>query len=203
MRKHPRKAAAAVEFAIVAPILFLCVILPTFEFGRGLMVAELVTNAARSGCRVGVLPGNSNSTVTSAVNTSLSDQGITGATTTVTPEEVPKVAADVLLECSGVGSAILDGLRALAPAGRAVLIGMSPSSETPVPIAAIQNRELELTGSFRYANTYPAALELLAAGLFDTDQLISVRFPLEQAEQALTALRSDGSVLKPMVVVGT
>ena len=84
MRKQRRKGAATVEFAIVAPILFLVVILPTFEFGRGLMVAELVTNAARSGCRVGVLPGNSNSTVTSAVNTSLSDQGVTGATTTVT-----------------------------------------------------------------------------------------------------------------------
>jgi Flp pilus assembly protein TadG len=84
MRKHRRLGAAAVEFAIVAPILFLCVVLPTFEFGRGLMVAELVTNAARSGCRVGVLPGISNSTVTSTVSTSLSDQGITGATTTIT-----------------------------------------------------------------------------------------------------------------------
>ena len=84
MHRHHRKGAAAVEFAIVAPLLFLVVILPMFEFGRGLMVAELVTNAARSGCRVGVLPGNSNSTVTSAVSTSLSDQGITGPTTTIT-----------------------------------------------------------------------------------------------------------------------
>ena len=79
-----RRGAAAVEFALVAPLLFLVVILPTFEFGRGLMVAELVTNAARAGCRVGVLPGNSNSVVASSVNTSLSDQGITGATTTIT-----------------------------------------------------------------------------------------------------------------------
>ena len=84
MQKVHRDGAAAVEFAIVAPLLFLVIILPTFEFGRGLMVAELVTNAARSGCRVGVLPGNSNSTVTSTVTTSLSDQGITGATTTIT-----------------------------------------------------------------------------------------------------------------------
>jgi hypothetical protein len=60
------------------------VILPTFEFGRGLMVAESVTNAARGGCRVGVLPGNSNSTVISTINTSLSDQGVTGATTSIT-----------------------------------------------------------------------------------------------------------------------
>jgi len=79
-----RRGAAAVEFAIVAPLLFLVIVLPTFEFGRGLMVAELVTNAARSGCRVGVLPGNSNATVTSNVDTTLSDQGIAAATTTIT-----------------------------------------------------------------------------------------------------------------------
>jgi hypothetical protein len=30
-----------------------------------------------------VLPGNSNSTIISTVNTSLSDQGVTGATTTI------------------------------------------------------------------------------------------------------------------------
>jgi len=98
MRQKQRQGAAAVEFAIVAPILFLCVILPTFEFGRGLMVAELVTNAARCGCRVGVLPGNSNSTVTSTVNTSLSDQGITGATTTIT---VNGAATDVSAATAG------------------------------------------------------------------------------------------------------
>src|SRR6059058_3503731 len=82
-RRSKRRAAATVEFAIVAPLLFLVIILPTFEFGRGLMIAELVTNAARSGCRVGVLPGNSNAVITSNVSTTLSDQGITGAATTI------------------------------------------------------------------------------------------------------------------------
>jgi len=48
------------------------------------MVSELIINSARSGCRLGVLPGNSNSKITSAVNTSLSGQGISGATTTIT-----------------------------------------------------------------------------------------------------------------------
>lgn len=84
VKRHNPCGTAAVEFAVVAPLLFLVVILPTFEFGRGLMVSELAANAARSGCRVGVLPGNSNSTVTSTVNTNLSDQGITGAVTTIT-----------------------------------------------------------------------------------------------------------------------
>jgi Flp pilus assembly protein TadG len=73
-----------VEFAVVAPLLFLTILLPIFEFGRAFMVSELVTNAARSGCRVGVLTGNTNTSVTSAVNSALSNGGITGATTTIT-----------------------------------------------------------------------------------------------------------------------
>lgn len=81
LRTGCRKAAAAVEFAIVAPFLFLTVIIPTIEFGRGFMVSEMLTNAARSGCRAGVLPGNSNANVTTAVNNSLTS--VSGATTTV------------------------------------------------------------------------------------------------------------------------
>jgi Flp pilus assembly protein TadG len=83
-RRSRRRGASAVEFALIAPILFLAIFLPMFEFGRTFMVSELITNAARCGCRLGVLPGNSNSAVTSAVNTNLSGQGISGATTTIT-----------------------------------------------------------------------------------------------------------------------
>jgi Flp pilus assembly protein TadG len=68
---------------VVAPLLFLFIVLPMFEFGRGLMVTELVTNAARAGARVGILSGNTNTSVTSAINANLSAQGITGATTTI------------------------------------------------------------------------------------------------------------------------
>src|SRR4029453_10695184 len=92
LRRAARRGTAAVEFAVVAPLLFLVIVLPTFEFSRGLMVAELATNAARSGCRVGILPGNSNSTIASAVDTSLTSQGVKGATTTI---KVNGAAADV------------------------------------------------------------------------------------------------------------
>jgi Flp pilus assembly protein TadG len=78
-----RQGAAVVEFSLIAPVLFLCIVFPMFEFGRGLMVTELVTNAARAGARVAILPGNTNDSVTSAVNANLSAQGITGATTTI------------------------------------------------------------------------------------------------------------------------
>jgi hypothetical protein len=83
-RCSQRNGSAVVEFAIVAPLLFLLILMPIFEFGRTFMVSELLSNAAREGCRIGTIRGNSNATITSTVNTILSGQNIIGATTTIT-----------------------------------------------------------------------------------------------------------------------
>lgn len=68
--KHARRGAAMVEMALVLP-LFLMLILGIIEFGRAMMVANLVTNAAREGARMAVLDGSTNTDVTSAVQTFL------------------------------------------------------------------------------------------------------------------------------------
>ena len=77
-----RPAAAIVEFALIAPLLF-TLILGIIEFGRAMMVLDLLNNAARAGCRVGVLGGSDNTAITSAVTTSLSASGVSGSTVTV------------------------------------------------------------------------------------------------------------------------
>jgi len=51
-----RRGAAAVEFAIVAPIFFL-MILGMLELGRAVMVQQVITNASREGARIAVLDG--------------------------------------------------------------------------------------------------------------------------------------------------
>ncbi len=111
--------------------------------------------------------------------------------------------ADVFVDCSGSPAAILDGIRCVRPAGAAVLVGMCPSSEVPFPIAAVQNREIRLTGTFRYANTYPEAIALISSGAIDLEALVDARFSLESSEKALTAARDDPSVLKPLVRVAS
>ncbi|OSM42357.1 NAD(P)-dependent alcohol dehydrogenase [Nesterenkonia sp. PF2B19] len=107
------------------------------------------------------------------------------------------LGADVLLEASGAPSAITAGLRALGPAGRAVLIGMGADDVT-IPLSAVQNRELEVTGVFRYANTWPTAIELVRSGRVDLDRLITGRFSLEQTAEALEAA-ADPRTLKAIV----
>lgn len=108
---------------------------------------------------------------------------------------------DILIECSGAPAAITQGIRALGPAGTAILVGMAPSSTIEVPIDAIQSKEIWLTGTFRYANTYPTAVELVASGAVDLDQLVSKVFTLDEAEQALTYSRTDPSAMKVVVRV--
>jgi len=118
---------------------------------------------------------------------------------TIDPSAGALPEADVLLECSGAAPAIDRGIRALAPAGTAVLIGMAPTDTVQVPVGAIQGKEIWLTGTFRYANTYPSAIELIATGKVDLDALVSAHYSLDEAEQALTHAKRHPADMKVMV----
>ena len=82
--RRKRWGAAAVEFAVVAPVFFLLVF-GMIEYGRMVMVEQVITNASREGARVGVLDGSQTSDVTTAVSNYLTSAKISGATTTVNP----------------------------------------------------------------------------------------------------------------------
>lgn len=109
------------------------------------------------------------------------------------------VAADVLLECSGSPGALHGGIHALRPTGRAVCIGMGPD-DVALPLSVIQERELRITGTFRYANTYPAAIALAASGRVDVERIVTGRFGLEETDAALRAGREDAASVKPVVL---
>lgn len=55
-----------VEMALVLPIFF-TVLLGIVEFGRAMMVGQLITNAAREGARLAIVDGTTNSDVTTYV----------------------------------------------------------------------------------------------------------------------------------------
>jgi L-iditol 2-dehydrogenase len=111
------------------------------------------------------------------------------------------VEADVLIECSGAAPAIVDGIRCVAPAGKVVLVGMSPTAMVELPVGVIQGRELWITGTFRYAHTYPTAVTLAASGAVDLDALVSQTFGLDEVEEALTYSRQDPAAMKVVVRV--
>ncbi|WP_236796701.1 NAD(P)-dependent alcohol dehydrogenase [Amycolatopsis sp. GM8] len=123
------------------------------------------------------------------------------ATVDVSRENLADVdfAPDVLLECSGVPAAAGQAIRKVGRAGRVVLVGMG-GDEIPLPLAHVQNFEIEITGTFRYANTWPTAIALAAGREVDLDRLVTHRFGLDQVEEALTIAAKDDSVIKAVVV---
>ncbi|MEA2444022.1 MAG: L-iditol 2-dehydrogenase, partial [Thermoleophilales bacterium] len=102
--------------------------------------------------------------------------------------------------CSGNQQALAAGIDGHRPAGIAVVVGMGPGGDVAVPMATIQNSEIWLTGTFRYAGTYPAAIALLAQGRVNVEPLITGHYTLDEVTDALTAGRRDALSVKPMVL---
>lgn len=89
--KCQRHGAAMVEMALVLPI-FVLVTLGIVEFGRAMMVSQIVSNAAREGARLGIVDGSTNAGVTSFCKTFLNDAvnvATSDVTVTITVTEAP------------------------------------------------------------------------------------------------------------------
>lgn len=124
-----------------------------------------------------------------------------GATRAIDPREtdIPTAGLDVnaFVDASGSPRAVFDGIKAVRPAGTAVLVGLG-SSEMNLPIEHIQNLEITVTGIFRYTDTWPAAIHLVASGQVDLDSLVTGKFDLDHADQALES-DTDPDSLKSIV----
>jgi L-iditol 2-dehydrogenase len=118
-----------------------------------------------------------------------------GAVHTFTAGEPPPVEPDfdVFIDASGSERAILGGLARLAPRGRCVLVGMGADT-IALPVPLIQGRELVITGTFRYANTWPTAIALAASGQIDLDGLVTSTHGLDDVEAALKAGTNPGAL---------
>ena len=84
--RRNRRGAAAVEFALVAPIFF-ALIFGMIELGRAIMVQQVITNGSREGARIAVLDGSSGADVLTSVNDYLESASVSGANVTVDPTD--------------------------------------------------------------------------------------------------------------------
>ena len=98
-----RRGAAAVEFAMTAPILFM-VLFAALELGRMSMLRQTVSNAAYEAVRTCIVPGATNAEGVAAARGVLASVGATGYTITVTPATItdttPSVTAEVAVPFS-------------------------------------------------------------------------------------------------------
>ncbi|MFJ4171019.1 NAD(P)-dependent alcohol dehydrogenase [Paenarthrobacter sp. NPDC089714] len=118
----------------------------------------------------------------------------------VKTDSVEGLDVDAFIDASGAPAAVRAGIKAVGPAGRVILVGLG-ADDVELPVSHIQNREIWLSGVFRYTNTWPLAIQLLADGKVDLDILVTGKFGLDEAEAALRAGKETGQ-LKAMVYPG-
>ncbi len=118
-----------------------------------------------------------------------------GATKVLDPrtDQIEGLEVDAFIDASGVAQAVVQGIKAVGPAGRVILVGMG-NDDVSLPVSYIQNKEIWVSGVFRYANTWPTGIEMVASGKVNLDVLVSHKFGLDEVEQALTSARLPGAM---------
>src|SRR6476620_266776 len=96
-----RRGVAATEFAIVAPVFFLMVI-GFIEFGRALMVQQVLINASRVGARMASTSGATAGGVQTAVQDYSAGVAVSGVSVTVTPNPTTATAGTVITVTTSV-----------------------------------------------------------------------------------------------------
>ncbi len=122
-----------------------------------------------------------------------------GATDVVHPNEVEALVkrvtdfgVDVVLEMSGVPSAIHQAFALVRPAGRVQMLGVPAKPMTFDFATELVFKGVTVYGvtGRRMYDTWHQMTRFLRSGAFDPTPVITHRFPLEQADDAIAAIKS-------------
>lgn len=112
-------------------------------------------------------------------------------------ESVPG-AFPIAIEASGAAASLTQLIRTVAVGGTIVQVGNLPLDPISIPLGLLVSRELDLRGSFRFAEELDRALVVLA----DTpaaDELITHTFPLDRATEAFATATDGGASCKVLL----
>jgi 2-desacetyl-2-hydroxyethyl bacteriochlorophyllide A dehydrogenase len=97
---------------------------------------------------------------------------------------------ELVVDATGAGPAIQDGLSRVAPGGTFLQFGVaSYATKVTIDPYRIYNKEITITGSMAVLHSYERAAELFAGGVLDPDIFISDRLPLADYAAAISLVR--------------
>ena len=104
-----------------------------------------------------------------------------------------------MIECTGVPAVLWASTRAVRPRGRVTVVGQAAPSVDGLPLGHLQRYEIDLVTAFRYAHAHPTTIALVASGAVDIDRIVTGRFGLDRAAEAVQAPVTDPTHLKVVV----
>lgn len=115
-------------------------------------------------------------------------------------ESTDGVGADVVIEASGAEPSIRSTLDVVRRGGTVVLVGLASEATVPIDVLELIDNEIDVHGSFRYKNTYDAAIDLLADGTVDVEGIVDFRSSLSSIDDAFQRATSP-DVIKGMISI--
>ncbi|MGC9520274.1 MAG: NAD(P)-dependent alcohol dehydrogenase [Anaerolineae bacterium] len=108
---------------------------------------------------------------------------------------------DVVFDTSGSAAACRITPYLARRGGVVTVVGWPKTATVDYPVEVVLEKELDVRGVNRYANTYPTAIGLLASGRLNVTPLISHRFAFEDVVEAFEfATDHPSETIKVMVV---
>lgn len=107
---------------------------------------------------------------------------------------------DYVLEVSGNNTAESNALLTLKANGKIAYIGMPTHDTAPLNIMFMTTMEPQIFGVFRYANTYPMAIQILHQNMPLAEKLLTDFYGLDQVTEAFERTRTaKGDSLKVII----
>lgn len=126
-----------------------------------------------------------------------------GATHTINTSTTPlgeTPTYDRVIECTGIPPVLWSTIRTVKPHGRVTVVGQAAPTVDGLPLAFLQRFEIDLVTAFRYAHAFPTAIALVESGAVDIARIVTGRFPLNRAADAVQAPVDDPRHLKVVVL---
>lgn len=115
-------------------------------------------------------------------------------------DDIAPESYDVVFECSGVGVALTQAIRAARRAGTVVQVGMLANAEIGVNLAPMLAKELTIRGAFRFSTEIDDAIEMLASSAA-LDVVISHVVPAADAVRAFDIARDSSASAKVLIAL--
>jgi L-iditol 2-dehydrogenase len=110
-----------------------------------------------------------------------------GADVALAPSDATGGGFDVAFEVAGTDAAVDTAMQLVRPGARVVLAGIPDNDRTSFSAALARRKGLSLIMVRRMKDVYPRAIALVQRGLVDVESLVTVRYPLEHADEAFAA----------------